>query len=152
MALLAVALAGAGCGGDDETAGGGESLTKAEWIERADAICADAQERIQGLGDPGADLSKLADLTSDAKQILEDEVAAIRDLGAPEGDEDEVEAMLGQVEKGAGASDALIDAATAGDIEKLQEITAGDSEFSKASAEADRLASEYGLKECGSGA
>ena len=151
-AVIAVAaLVGAGCGGDDETPGGGEALTKQEWIAKADAICADAQERIQKLGDPGTDLSKLAELTGDAKEILEAEVAAIRDLNPPPGDEQQIDAMLAQVENGSEALEALIEAATSGDISKLQEITAEGSEFSKASAEADRLASDYGLKECGTG-
>ena len=151
-AVIAVAaLVGAGCGGDDETSGGGETLTKQEWIAKADAICADAQERIQKLGDPGADLGKLAELTGDAKEIIEDEVAAMRDLKPPTGDEQQIDAMLAQVEKGSEAFEALIEAASSGDIAKLQEITAEGSDFSKASAEADRLAKEYGLTKCGRG-
>jgi hypothetical protein len=149
-AIAVAALVGAGCGGDDDTSGGGETLTKQEWIAKADAICADAQGRIQKLGDPGADLGKLAELTGDAKQIIEDEIAAIRDLRPPSGEEQQIDALLAQVEKGSQAFEALIEAASSGDIAKLQEITAEGSEFSKASAEADRLAAEYGLKECGS--
>lgn len=92
VVLLAVG-AGAGCGGDDE-----EPLSKAEYIKQGDAICKkanaelekQANEMFPGLGQgeqPSEEQLKtfVEDaFSANAEQRLED----LRDLPAPEGDED----------------------------------------------------------------
>ena len=67
----------AGCGG------GGERLSRAEFVERATAVCARAEERIGGLAEPGSE-DELAAYAREARQITADGVADLRELEPPE--------------------------------------------------------------------
>jgi hypothetical protein len=152
LALAALATSGAlalaGCGGDDDTAttasGGAEAggasgpaLTKDQFIAQADAICAAGdrtiEEAIEALGRGGepspADLHQFSII---AVPAIQQEVDAIEALPPPEGDEDEVEAILAAVQKG------------------IDEIRSDPTSIeSDPLAEADRLAEDYGLEQCG---
>jgi hypothetical protein len=121
MAVMAIA-AGCGGGGDSSSApasAGGDtsatgesnggsittsSLDKEEYIKKASAVCVKERESVleemaawvkshEGKGNSGAEL--IVPLT---RQVLlpkiEAEIAAVRALGAPEGDEDQIEAIL----------------------------------------------------------
>lgn len=115
VAAISIAAIMAGCGGDDDSgsaasaAGGGEtvttsSLSKAEYVKRASALCRPKKEgvfkktvaylergRSEGRPEPVV-------LAEAAKAVLlpvvEARIAIVRKLGAPAGDEDEIEAML----------------------------------------------------------
>ena len=115
VALAVLALLVAGCGDDgegDTTPAGGSSgsISKAEFVEQGNEICAAGNEELasgidefaEDNGLSGGDqpsqeqLDELASevvLPSIAKQIGE-----IRDLGAPKGQEQEVEAFLEHAE------------------------------------------------------
>ncbi len=67
VALAAVALA-AGCGGGGD--GGGDRLTAEEFVQQADAICADANEQIDALGEPQS-MEELATMAAEALSISE---------------------------------------------------------------------------------
>jgi hypothetical protein len=142
---LAIALIVAGCGSssDDSTA----SITKAEFIEKSDAACTRGNEQIEsefqsyakknGIGEKKEPTE--AQSTELSETILlpavQQEVEEIRALGAPSGEEDEVNAILDAVEEG---------------IEKGEEdpgslVTENPAAFAKA----NKLAGEYGLKVCG---
>jgi hypothetical protein len=162
VTVLAAALIAAGCGDDDEDtttaatttetgatgatgAAGGEPLSKPEFVRRADEICREGDRRIDqeaedffgGLEqDPGsAELEEFASevVIPNIQQQLDD----IRSLTPPEGDEDEVSAILDAAQEG------------------LDELEADPSSIDEgpdaggAFAEANRLAQDYGLKECG---
>jgi hypothetical protein len=132
----AVALAlGVGCGDDEET------LTKAEFIEQADAICAAGNEELNSLEpDFGADKNpaEIVDsfVSEELVPVLQAEHDDIEALGAPEGDEAEVESLLASLQ-------GAIDAAE----EDPMAFVISDDAF----AEADQAAEAYGLKECGQG-
>ena len=109
LALAAVALAG--CGADDDEGGFSpvvsDPLSKVEFLRQADEICISTESRIEaaaddlvaGRGDPRpAEVEKVA--LGVVIPALESEVAAIGALGAPEGDEDQVEAILAATEAG----------------------------------------------------
>jgi hypothetical protein len=104
--LLAVALfAGliaAGCGDDDDDESASSGLTKEEWIAQTDEICA-------GGG------------------TIEQQVADVRALEVPEGDEDEIAAILAAGDQG---------------LERIEQDPA-------AMEEAIRLLREYGVTACG---
>jgi hypothetical protein len=70
-----------------------------------------------------------------ARPSVEDQVQQIRDLGAPDGDEAEIEALLAEVETAIDETQQAAEAGTVGE---------GEDPF----AEADRLSLEYGLTEC----
>jgi hypothetical protein len=136
--VTVVALIVAGCGGgDDNSDTTTVSLTKAEWIAKADAICQQGNQEIgqaaqQQFGNqkPTADEVKQFGVGT-ALPNTQTQVDKIRALGAPSGDEDEVNKILDTVQ-------ADIDKAkSAGDVE--------DSTF----ADGNALAKQYGLKVCG---
>jgi ethanolamine utilization protein EutP (predicted NTPase) len=113
IAGIAIVAALAGCGGGDDS-GGTESVTtsslsKAQFIKKASAAC--RQERRGLVAEASAYLGKhssdgprpvvIADMGKAVMApTVEAEVAAVRKLGAPAGDEEEVEAMLAADEKG----------------------------------------------------
>jgi len=145
-AALAATLALAGCGGDDEEGGFSpvvsEPVSKVEFLRQADAICISSESRIEAAADdlvtaPGdpdpAEVERIAiDLVVPA---LESEVAAIGALGAPEGDEEEVEAILAATEDGIAAIEADPRALLDGVPAPLRR--------------AQKLAQAYGSRQCG---
>jgi hypothetical protein len=135
-ALLAVAIAG--CGGGDEAT----SLTRAEYIKRANALCeTKREERNDAIAAAikGRDQRKLLPLEKREQLVLAilpsyAEVGQMLDaLGPPEGDEKEVEAIVKAIE------DAVRDVKA--DPQAALESTR---QFYKA----NKLTTEYGLTGC----
>ena len=152
--VLAIAIVAAGCGsGGDSTTGGGDSsesassLTKAEFIKQADAICAKGNEAVSAEAEEFAEENEIdteKPTTAQQEEVVSDVVApAIREqaekideLGAPSGEEDEVAEIVAAVESGADEAEASPDSIVEGK---------GGGPFE----EANELADAYGLKVCG---
>jgi len=109
MAVAVVAWLG--CGGDegpdDFSPVVSEPLSKVEFLREADRICFATESRIEAAADDlvtGAGGPEPREVERVALRIvvpaLESEVRAIRALGAPEGDEREVGAILAATEAG----------------------------------------------------
>ena len=152
LALLTLALA-TGCGDDDEPtttassgatgatgAAGAEIETKADWIAAADQICEEASDDFAELaeeqypeGPPeGQDAIEFGEDV--VIPNLQDQHHQIEALSIPEGEEDQVNAILDGLQEG---------------IDELSEDPGsfvGTSAFEQVNA----LAQDYGLKECGS--
>ncbi len=135
-AVLALGAIAAGCGSSSDDSSTSD-LTKAEWIAKADAICQQGNQEIdqaarQQFGNQkptAAEVQQFA--TGTALPNTQKQVDQIKALGAPSGDEDQVNKILDTVQ-------ADIDKAKAsGDIEN--------STF----ADGNALARQYGLKVCG---
>jgi hypothetical protein len=139
VGALAIALV-VGCGGGDDSA----SLTKDEFIEQADAICANgdkaitadfkdfAEEKgIKGAPNKAQQEEAIAEVVAPAVQEQAD---GIRALAAPEGDEKQIEAMLAAVEEG---------------VEDLEENPRQLTEGKNPLAKGSKLARDYGLEKCG---
>jgi len=143
-AVAALALAGvaAGCGGGD---GGGDRLTKAEYIAQADAICKAANEKIDALGEP-ASLEEVAALATSAIEIQEGSLAELRALKPPEEDEATLNEAYALVEQQVEVGKKVKAAAEAGDLEAIQTLIA---ENEPLDDQADKIAADYGLTECG---
>jgi hypothetical protein len=139
-ALAVVAALAAGCGG-----GGGDRLTKEDYIAKADAICKSANEKLDALPAPES-LEDVASLADDAIAIQEDALSQLRDLKPPEADEarlNEAYDLLGQqVEIGRQIAQAAKD----GDEAKVQELLG---QIDPVNEQADQIAQDYGLAECG---
>lgn len=129
-----VALAVGGCGGGDSTS----ALTKAQFIKQADAICKKADEtQLNELGRVEQELTGNAASRKNQERLvtegglppIQEEAEEIAALGAPSGDEDQVDAIVEAIEAG------VVEGGE--DPEKLE----------SAFAEADRLAKAYGFKE-----
>jgi hypothetical protein len=138
-----VALVAAGCGDEEEstaTGASGAPSSRAEFIAEADAICRrylNELDRAAAEAFRGRTSAKEIEryISDEFAPATEDELAEIRALTPPAGDEEEVDAILDAAEN---AVDAV------GDNPSL---------FSTGSpfAKANRLASEYGLRVCGQG-
>jgi hypothetical protein len=139
LASLALVIGGCG-GGDDETT----SLTRAEFVKQGNEICKKQEERRSKLiykvaEEAGSDPNKPLPTSARKALVLEtlppyEEMAEELDaLGAPEGDEEKVEALVKEMEKTAQAI-------------KADPLTAVSStiQFTKA----NELAEENGLPEC----
>ena len=124
--------------------GGGVSTT--DFIERADAICADANRRVEALGpEPSILTDEQARWVERVAEIGRGAVADLRVLRTPAGDRETIGAMLEGFDGGFAGADAIAAASRAGD----------DAAFRQAAAAAlDRLqdgrseASRYGLDAC----
>ncbi len=142
-ALLAVLLAGCGGGDDEETTT--EALNKAEFIVQGDEICTEADKEIEAGANAFAEENEIDTANPTDKQseevVLEvfvpsvrEQAEAIDELGAPAGDEAEVEAIVASLEA---ASDELEDDPSL--------LFGSDNPM----AEASELAVDFGFTVCG---
>ncbi len=138
-AVLALALMGAGCGGSSTP-----SPSKAEFVKKAEVICKDNSAKIQksfrSYINEHEDLKNptKADYLDLVSTVLvphiEEEIDELKALGAPKGDEDQVDAIIEAREAGVGA------------IETYPEEAV---ENNSAFKESSELARKYGLRYCG---
>ncbi len=144
--FAALALAAAGCGDDDEgdTGESGTPLTKEEWIAQADAICEQADQDIDQqvnelFGGQQPSQEEIDQFTEDVLvPSLRDQAADIRALTPPEGEEDEINQLLDDL-------DSAID-----EVESdpsLLQASGNEDPFPEVNQEAEDL----GLKVCGQG-
>jgi hypothetical protein len=136
----------AGCGGDngpdDFSPVVSEPLSKVEFLREADRVCFASETQIEAAADDlvtGPDEPDAREVQRVALRIvvpaLESEVSAIRAIGAPPGDEREVEAILAATEAGIAAIEADPRALLDGVPPEL--------------TRAQRLAEAYGSAQCG---
>ena len=147
LAVAALALGFAGCGGDseDSTATDASGGTREEFIASADAICTQTAEEIaaetamrfpQGAAANERQLEQLfAEVTIPAIAEQYEEIGA---LPVPEGDEEEVDALL------SAAEDAVAEAEE--NPRSLLVLQGSETPFS----EVISLSADYGFKVCGS--
>ncbi len=139
------ALALAGCGGGGDKSGG--TLTKAEFVALANAICKDYDARIDALGEP-ASIEDLVGLAEKAKPIADDGVAKLRALKAPEDLQASYDKYLATGDVNIDLLMQLGEAAKSGDVAAIEKIgTEGEDNADKAHG----IAAELGLTECAKG-
>ena len=138
-ALLALALALGGCGGGDDTT----ALTRAEYLKQADAICKEGlDERTVLFKKANVNIDPNKELSDSAKEKLvlavilepyEKSTDQLKELSAPDGEEEKVEALIKAREKSAEeVSEKPLVAVTS--IEQFEN--------------SNKLSMQYGLKEC----
>jgi hypothetical protein len=102
--VLAVGLTAVGCGSSGSTAStasavGGPSITKAEFVKKANAICAkgNAVDKAAGakLGAQPSEKEITAFVKGTEAPAIQGQIDAIKALGAPAGDEKTVAKILG---------------------------------------------------------
>jgi hypothetical protein len=147
----AAAFVAAGCGGDDDddettaatTGGEGGALSKDAFVTAADGVCAQGDQRIEqeaeqqfkSGGEPSAKEQEQF-YTDTVLPNIQSQIDGIRALTPPEGDEEQVTAILDAAQEAIDESE-----------QDPSVVTGGDDPF----AEANQLAEEYGLKDCGGG-
>jgi hypothetical protein len=143
---VALALAAAGCGGDD-------GPTREEFAKQADQVCADLEKQTRSFSQTSPDsIDEIAQFTQKARSTAQDAIKRIGDLETPSGDagekakewqdavtksaEEDLIPALDEMEKAAKANDAqgVVRAA-----EELQKID---------SSNVDKLAKEIGANGC----
>jgi hypothetical protein len=145
-AAMVVALVLVGCGGGGDSSSSASSISKEEFITKADAICKQGTERLQkaiaGL------LRKQPNITKVTKGEQEKIVATVmvpsvsrearelRALGVPEGDDEKVDAMITALEEGVETAEQ----------DPVAVTKSSDAIFGITS----RIAGEYGLTACAS--
>jgi hypothetical protein len=154
--VLAACVAAAACGsGEDGGDGGGEGaaattveerLTREEYIAAADAICKDANDRVAELADPES-ADELITFIQQARAIGREQLIALRELSPPEDIEARVEEAYALIEDQLALTEELEQAAEDEDLERVEELVA---EGDAIDDEADAIAAEIGLVECGS--
>jgi hypothetical protein len=80
-------LVAAGCGGDDD------SLSRQEWVERANTICLDTLRKVEALGRPATSDDYLR-VTPEANELGREAIVRLRGLEAPGEIEHDAEEMI----------------------------------------------------------
>jgi hypothetical protein len=116
IAVLSTALLTAGCGGSsnasDASAASEAPLTKAEFIKQGDAICEKAHQKIYDEAKKyrevhAKELEKLGGVAAEEKLIrlvmlpaVLEEAKGMEALGAPKGDDKQIESFVAAIERG----------------------------------------------------
>ena len=93
-AVLALGVIAAGCGSDDDSSDSKSEITKEEFLAQGNAIC-DAGNKVtdaagEALGANPTEEQINAAITDTVLPSIEGQLADLRDLGIPEGEEDAV--------------------------------------------------------------
>lgn len=143
-ALVAILVIVAGCGGGSDSTS--SSITKAQFIKQADAICEKGNKENEAEFEEFAKEHNLSEKKEPSKAQQEEaiseivapsvqkQIEEIDALGAPEGDEAKIEAMVGAVEEG---------------VEEIEADPTSLIEGKNPLGKGSKLAKEYGLKTCG---
>jgi hypothetical protein len=143
ISVLAVGAIAVGCGDDDSSA---SSLTKAEFVKKADAMCerlagesqgkllAYINKNVKGSGNETITKEQETELVETVViPSVTEQIEELEALGAPEGDEEQIDALIEELEIA---------------LEKAESDT---DRFTEAApfAKSEKLAREYGLVNCG---
>lgn len=139
LAVMSLAIVGCGDGDDETTA----SLTRAEFVSQANAVCVRGTKERSAKFREAAKEAKPGQTFSDAdrEQVVRDVlippyrkvIEDLKKLGAPEGDEQEVEAIVEAMEEAADK----VEADPGPAVQSTVQFT-----------EANKLSAEYGLTDC----
>ena len=138
LALLALAASVAlvaGCGG-----GGGDRLSKEEYIAAADKICAEANSSIDALGEPTE--ATFDDYIAQAEKIAREQLDKLRALKPPGEDEATLNKAYDLIEQQIGLALKASEALKNQDQAAIEKASA---EIDKLNAEADQIANDYGM-------
>ena len=146
---LAAALAIGACGGDSAPpqqidlqtqTTAVEELSKADFIEEADARCQEANSAIERLVENGEGFTGSGEIADLRQVVLED----LRELGPPSEDRATLDQFLTALEAQVEAGQRIALA-----IERDEDTTEFEADLEDARADAQTAAEEYGFKECG---
>jgi hypothetical protein len=145
---LTTGLVFASCGGDNAPVQAitfqtdtQQALTKAAFIEEADARCKETDAQISQMVANGQGFTGAGEIADLRQGTLDD----IKQLGTPSEDSATLAQFLAAYEKQVQAGQKIALA-----IQRSQDTTSFESELSKAQSDAQAAATSYGFKECGS--
>jgi len=149
VVAIVAALLLAGCGGSNDSSSG-SSISKEEFIAKADAVCKQSNKRMEKelfeflrQNRTGGGSLRKPSVAQNEKFIasvlvpnLRREIKELKALGVPDGDEEKVGAMISALEEGLETAENETATVAAGTSDMIFGI-------------ASRLAAEYGLETCG---
>ena len=154
LGAATVAVAGCGGGRDDASDSSAKPLTKAPFIDRADAICREVKQaqqphtdRLRALAS-GADLRRVAPILEDALAQTRRGRKRLQTLRAqaPREDRATLDAYFAAADRLLAASERLAQAAQSGDRAEGRRLAASADALSE---EQQRRADAYGFEDCG---
>jgi hypothetical protein len=161
LALVVLMVAIAGCGSESKSTGSAEhkskphaSLSKPQYIQKADAICSDYRPRLRGLRDEARAALNRRDFDAAAGRLnktLDLNRAQFEKLTAiprPEGGRDLLTKLFGKAKQAMALFEKSIEPLRHHDIDRF--ATLASQAFSAANQE-KHIAAGYGFKVCGSG-
>lgn len=135
VAVTLLALPGCSDGG----------LSKEEFIQQADSICREAEERTERI-EPPRTPEGLADFVDEAERITGELLADLRELEPPDEGRETIDRLLQRIEDALATLPELKEAAQNRAASRIQELG---QELQQASSEANEIAQGYGLEICG---
>lgn len=120
-------------------------LSKEEYIEQADRICAEADAKTEDL-EPPKNPAELEGFIEEANEVTSALLSDLRELEPPEEGRETIEQMLAKIEEAQSYLPQISEAARARDTQELGRIA---QQLQSAASEANELAQEYGLERCG---
>jgi hypothetical protein len=136
--VLATTLVLVGCGGE------AKRLSREEYAQKADAICAKGNRRTEQLPSPG-NLAELADVTDKTLGILDDALNDLRELEPPADQQRLVDQWLAQLETLTNDLEEIRDKSKANDIQGVQAIAERAQDHND---RANELGTTLGMKVC----
>jgi hypothetical protein len=147
VAAAVLAALVAGCGGGDETTDETVTLTKVEFIKQGDAICKAGNKEIEEGFEEFAEENNLPENKEPSKDqgvelvetvflpSIQQQGEELRELGAPEGDEEQVDELLTSLEDAVAEGEAKPETLFEGKTDPFGDV--------------NEQASDYGFKVCG---
>ena len=147
---IAVVITGCGGGGSPTASSSRSSdapIGKAEFVDRANAICQTMNDRIKALPAPGSDLRKVADQYTQAGQIVAETLQQLRSLPQPADDQTTLNANYEKVDALLADYEPFINALRDGDRSAAKSLQ---TKLIAEQTEANDAFNAYGLTVCGS--
>jgi hypothetical protein len=160
--LVVMAVVAAGCGDDSV-----EAVSKDDYIAQANAICATTNDVVDAefeefWATAFADLPDGSETAEEPQTVfeamdaifddaitpsVEEQIAELRALGAPEGDAETLAALYDDLQIALEDYNSSLDDAVAGDADAMESVGSGSAEG--VFDDVDRRARDYGLTVCG---
>ena len=144
LLVLAVLLVAAACEGGDATPVETNRLSRTEFLERADAVCAEYDRRLAKLPRPES-IEDVAELAARALPIAREGVRELRALEPPNELRPQVDRWLERNDENVAKMEDLREAALDGNETQVQRIAGAAADNER---EADELARQIGLRDC----
>ena len=133
-AAVAALLLVAGCGGE----------SKDDVIAEGDEICREANDKLEDLEEPES-LAGLPDYAGEARPIVDDAVADLKALDAPDADREAFDQFIAKSEELAQKLEELEGAAPGTSEAELQKLN---DDINRITDESNEAAAEYGFEAC----
>lgn len=142
LAGVAGLLAGtAACGGGADE----DEVSRAQFIERADAVCRELRDEVNALPFSSPDADVLAGAFRDAARLGAQQVDELRDLEVPAGDGEEIDAVLDLADRLNQVGRQAAEAKAAGDDVRFRALLQDSRDLQQRQRE---LALRYGFRAC----